>query len=74
MVPGRKALWIKGAGGMTVEVKEAFHQIIKMAILFVGVGIFYIWIESQISKKWNNRINKLNAVKNKFVLNNILKL
>lgn len=32
------------------EAKEAFRQIIKMAILFGGVAIFYVWIESKLLK------------------------
>ncbi|WP_404343011.1 hypothetical protein [Vreelandella venusta] len=54
MVPGRKALWIKGAGEQSVmdEAREAFHQIIKMAILFGGVAIFYILAKNKLLKKW----------------------
>lgn len=37
------------------EAKEAFRQIIKMAILFGGVAIFYVWIESKLLKKWKNK-------------------
>jgi hypothetical protein len=57
MVPGGKALWIKAIGEKRVvgEAREAFHQIIKMAILFGGVAIFYIWVESKLLKKWKKK-------------------
>lgn len=37
------------------EAREAFHQILKMAILFGGVAIFYIWIENKVIKKLKNK-------------------
>lgn len=44
------------------EAKEAFRQIIKMAILFGGVAIFYVWIESKLLKKWKNKGPKGSSV------------
>lgn len=44
--------------GPEEAVKETFHQLIKMAILFGGVVIFYIWIESKILKKWKRKKGK----------------
>lgn len=57
MVPGRKALWIKGAGEQRVmdEAREAFQQIIKMAILFGGMAIFYVWTTNKLFKKGKKR-------------------
>lgn len=42
------------------EAREAFHQILKMAILFGGMAIFYIWIESKLLKKWKKKRRKGN--------------
>lgn len=36
------------------EAREAFQQLLKMAILFSGMAIFYIWLESKLLKKWKN--------------------
>jgi len=35
--------------------REIFHQVIKMVILFGGVAIFYIWLEAKLFKKWKRR-------------------
>ncbi|QNI02019.1 hypothetical protein HXW73_03190 [Halomonas sp. SH5A2] len=32
------------------EARAAFQQILKMAILFGGVAIFYVWIENKFLK------------------------
>jgi len=37
------------------EAREAFNQILKMAILFGGVAIFYIWVESKFIRKIKKR-------------------
>lgn len=37
------------------EAREAFHQILKMAILFGGIATLYIWVESKLLKKWKNK-------------------
>jgi hypothetical protein len=57
MVLRGKALWVSATRGQCVvdEAREAFHQIIKMAILFGGMSIVYIWVESRLLKKWNKR-------------------
>jgi Na+-driven multidrug efflux pump len=41
--------------GPEEAVKETFHQLIKMAILFGGVAILYIWIEKKLLKKLKKR-------------------
>jgi hypothetical protein len=41
--------------GPEEAVKETFHQLIKMAILFGGVAIFYICIENKLLRKWKNK-------------------
>lgn len=38
--------------------REIFHQVIKMAILFGGVAIFYVWIEAKLLKKWKSKKRK----------------
>lgn len=40
------------------EAREAFHQILKMAILFGGMAIFYIWFESKLMKKLKGKKRK----------------
>ena len=62
MVFRGKALWIRAVRGLNVvdEAREAFQQMMKMAILFGGMAIFYIWIESKILKKWKKRKRKGN--------------
>jgi|TARA_R110002012_G_scaffold275740_1_gene462417 hypothetical protein len=62
MVSRGKALWIRAVRGLNVvdEAREAFQQMMKMAILFGGMAIFYIWIESKILKKWKKRKRKGN--------------
>jgi|TARA_R110000851_G_scaffold158011_1_gene300889 hypothetical protein len=42
------------------EAREAFQQMMKMAILFGGMAIFYILIESKLLKKWKNKRRKGN--------------
>ncbi|WP_404464025.1 hypothetical protein [Vreelandella aquamarina] len=37
------------------EAREGFQQILKMAILFGGVAIFYIWLEAKLIKKINKK-------------------
>ncbi|WFE73071.1 hypothetical protein P8S55_08225 [Halomonas sp. M1] len=37
------------------EAREVFQQISKMAILFSGMAIFYIWLESKLLKKLKNK-------------------
>lgn len=50
MVPGRKALWIKGVGVMPVEAKEAFKEVIKFALIIGIFSIFFIVIKARIGK------------------------
>tara|TARA_R110000850_G_C9983631_1_gene466249 strand:+ start:176 stop:415 length:240 start_codon:yes stop_codon:yes gene_type:complete len=52
-----KGLWIGGiqGAGIVDEAKEAFLQMIKMAILFGGMAVFYIWLEKKVIKKWIKR-------------------
>lgn len=50
MVPGRQGLWIKEQG-MEESVREVFSEIIKMAILFAGIAIIFIWVENKLMKK-----------------------
>lgn len=42
---------------MEEAAKEAFGQIMKMALLFFGIAVFYIWLENKIfkSKKRNRK-------------------
>ncbi|MFI8751776.1 hypothetical protein ACIGG6_17470 [Vreelandella lionensis] len=37
------------------EAREAFQQMLKMAILFGGMAIFYIWLEGKFLKKMKNK-------------------
>ena len=41
--------------GPEEAVKETFHQLIKMAILFGGMAIFYIWLEAKILRNWKSK-------------------
>lgn len=39
------------------EAKEAFQQILKMAILFGGMAIFYVYIEKRILNRLGKKRN-----------------
>lgn len=41
--------------GSEEAIKETFHQLIKMAILFGGAAIFYIWLEAKFLNKNKNK-------------------
>ena len=60
MVPGREGLWIRAVRELNVvdEAREAFQQMIKMAVLFGGMAIFYIWIERKLLKNLKNKKRK----------------
>jgi hypothetical protein len=53
-------LWIDGSRevGAVDEAREGFQQILKLAILFGGMAIFYIWIEAKLLRKWQRRKGK----------------
>jgi len=40
------------------EAREAFQQMMKMAILFGGMAIFYVWLEHKLLNKWKRKNKK----------------
>jgi uncharacterized membrane protein (DUF373 family) len=50
-------LWVRVVRELNVvdEAREAFQQMIKMAVLFGGMAIFYVWIEAKLLRKWKNK-------------------
>ena len=52
MVPGRKALWIKGAGEQSDmdEAREAFQEIIKFALMLSVFSVAFIMVKVGLKK------------------------
>ena len=53
-------MWVRAVRELNVvdEAREAFQQMIKMAVLFGGMAIFYIWIERKLLKNLKNKKRK----------------